>query len=226
MVEGILSPLSPLFAGLIALSERKLQPNKILVLQVGHAKPAMQLTIHRQKMNRPQPGGSHHAVSSLIFREVTIRQRLGRFLVPLFLLHFRVTRGMTLGVRAAVVDGSNNIFLVKHTYVPGWYLPGGGVDPGETAEAALARELMEEGNIAIEGRPQLLGLYQNTEASLRDHVAFFVVRSFSQKEARVPDGEIAQCGFFPIDALPPDTTQATRRRIDELSGRREADGLW
>ena len=41
---------------------------------------------------------------------------------------------MTFGVRAAVIDAENRIFLVKHTYVPGWYLPGGGVDPGETAD--------------------------------------------------------------------------------------------
>jgi len=160
------------------------------------------------------------------YREVTFRQRMGRFLTPLFLIHFRIVRGMTFGVRGAVLDEAGRVFLVKHTYVPGWYLPGGGVDAGETAEAALARELMEEGNIRVIGRPELLGLYQNVEVSRRDHVAFYVVRRFEQSSARAPDREIAESGFFPLDGLPEDTTPATRRRLAELAGERESDGRW
>ena len=105
---------------------------------------------------------------------------------------------MTFGVRGAVLDGDNRILLVKHTYVPGWYLPGGGVDPGETAEEALARELREEGNIGLKGKPELVGLYQNREASPRDHVAFYIVRAFEQTGERPADREIAECGFFPL----------------------------
>jgi ADP-ribose pyrophosphatase YjhB (NUDIX family) len=159
-------------------------------------------------------------------KDATLKQRLGKLLVPIFMFQLRLTRGMTLGVRAAVLDGERNVFLVKHTYVPGWYLPGGGVDPGESSRQALARELMEEGNIRLLGEPELLGLYQNVEVSARDHVAFYVVRQFEQTAARPPDHEIADAGFFSLDALPPDTTLGTRRRIEELAGRRQADGLW
>jgi len=56
---------------------------------------------------------------------------------------------MTLGVRGLVIDADRRIFLITHTYVPGWHLPGGGVEPGETLIEALARELVEEGNIEI-----------------------------------------------------------------------------
>ena len=162
----------------------------------------------------------------MIFQEATLRQRIGRTVTPLYLLFARLSRGMTVGVRGAVLDDANRIFLVKHTYVPGWYLPGGGVDPGETVEAALARELMEEGNIKIIGRPELLGVYLNKEASTRDHVAFFAVRGFERTGPRPRDREIAECGFFPLDALPDDATLGTRRRIDEIAGRRLADGIW
>jgi ADP-ribose pyrophosphatase YjhB (NUDIX family) len=160
------------------------------------------------------------------FDDATLRQRMGRALIPLYMIYFRLVRGMTLGVRGAVIDRANRIFLVKHTYVPGWYLPGGGVDPGETVDAALGRELMEEGNIRLTGPAELLGLYQNREASTRDHVAFYVVRTFEQTGPRVRDREIAESGFFDIETLPEDTTDATRRRVDEVLGRRRPDGLW
>lgn len=147
-------------------------------------------------------------------------------MTPLFMIYFRAKRGMTLGVRAAVFDSENKVFLVRHTYVPGWYLPGGGIETGETALEALGRELEEEGHIRLEGLPELRGLYWNREISRRDHVAFFVVRHYSQTKPREPDHEIAEAGFFALDALPEDTTKATRRRLDEVTGALVPNGLW
>ncbi|MGD9845279.1 MAG: NUDIX domain-containing protein, partial [Variibacter sp.] len=43
----------------------------------------------------------------------------------------RLVRGVTLGVRAMVFAPDGSIFLVKHSYLPGWHLPGGGVDSRE-----------------------------------------------------------------------------------------------
>ena len=132
-----------------------------------------------------------------------------------FLLLARFTRGMTLGVRGMVLDGEGRIFLVRHSYARGWHMPGGGVDPGETLEEALGKELREEGNIHLTGAVELLGVYLNRTASARDHVAVYVVRHFTQTSPRGADREIVETGFFPLDALPPETTQATRRRIAE-----------
>jgi 8-oxo-dGTP pyrophosphatase MutT (NUDIX family) len=130
-------------------------------------------------------------------------------------VYWRFRRGMTLGVRALVLDG-NRIFLVKHSYVDGWHLPGGGVEVGETMLQSLARELMEEGNIAITGTPVLHGAYFNARISRRDHVALYVVRDFHQEAPHSPTSEIVATGFFSIDALPADTTPATRARIAEV----------
>src|SRR5262249_16771891 len=66
-------------------------------------------------------------------------------------LYWRFARGLTLGVRGVVIDEQRRVFLVQHTYVRGWHLPGGGVEPGETLITALARELAEEGNIELTG---------------------------------------------------------------------------
>jgi len=134
------------------------------------------------------------------------------------ILHFywRFSRGITLGVRALVIDGNNRVFLVKHSYVSGWHLPGGGVEPGETLMAALRRELAEEGNIEIMQTPLLHGLFFNARMSRRDHVALFVVRDFRQTGVPVPNHEIVDSGFFAVAELPNDTAAGARARIAEV----------
>ncbi|MCF1492340.1 NUDIX domain-containing protein [Agrobacterium vitis] len=135
--------------------------------------------------------------------------------VRLLHVYFAITRGMTLGVRAACFDEDGRIFLVRHTYLPGWYMPGGGVERGETANQALEKELREEGNLVMTASPVLLQSYLNRTASRRDHVLFYrtLVR---QTAPRLPDREIAESGFFPLDALPEGISPATRRRLAEL----------
>ncbi len=131
-------------------------------------------------------------------------------------LYWRFSRGLTLGVRGLVIDGQGRVFLVKHTYIHGWHLPGGGVEPGETVLDALARELKEEGNIELVDRPKQFALYFHPTVSQRDHVVLFVVERFRQPAPPVPDHEIRAHGFFPCNALPQDTSAATRARIAEV----------
>jgi 8-oxo-dGTP pyrophosphatase MutT (NUDIX family) len=138
----------------------------------------------------------------------------------------RLTRGMTLGVRALVIGPDGRIFLVKHSYVGGWHLPGGGVEPGETLIDALIRELREEGNLEPTAAPVLHGMFFNDSLSPRNHVAVFVVRDFRQLGAPVPDFEIIAHGFFGLDELPNDTTAATRARIIEVIGGAPVRERW
>ena len=147
---------------------------------------------------------------------------LRRFFHTYFLLH----RGMTLGVRAVVLDAENRVFLVKHSYVAGWYLPGGGVDLGETMEAAMRRELKEEGDIDLTGEAELHGIFLNSHVSRRDHVAVYVVRHFRQDRLPEPNREIIECGFFDIAALPEGTTPGTRLRIAEIVDGQPIIATW
>jgi ADP-ribose pyrophosphatase YjhB (NUDIX family) len=132
---------------------------------------------------------------------------------------------MTLGVRAACFDSEGRIFLVRHSYLPGWYMPGGGVERHETVSEALAKELQEEGNLVITDVPQMIGVYLNRSASRRDHVVFYRV-TVAQTAPRKPDWEIVESGFFALDALPADTTNATLRRLEELKGEISPSGFW
>jgi 8-oxo-dGTP pyrophosphatase MutT (NUDIX family) len=151
---------------------------------------------------------------------------IGPILTPLFHLFWRFSRGLTLGVRAVVLNDEGRVFLVEHSYVPGWHLPGGGVETGETVYEALARELKEEGNIELVEPPILHGLYFNKRVSKRDHVALFVVRGFRQVTPPVPDREIIGHGFFAHTDLPPETTSATRARIAEVLGKSGDARTW
>lgn len=134
------------------------------------------------------------------------------------LLHgyWRFARGLTLGVRGLVIDGQGRVLLVKHSYVTGWHLPGGGVEIGETLSDALTRELREEANVALVDPPVLHGMFFNVRISRRDHVAVFVVRTFRQGPEPVTDREIVDHRFFALSELPEDTTPGTHARIAEV----------
>jgi 8-oxo-dGTP pyrophosphatase MutT (NUDIX family) len=144
------------------------------------------------------------------------------------LLHhyWRFSRGMTLGVRAAVIDHDDRVMLVRHGYVRGWHFPGGGVEPGESLADALARELLEEANVRIAGTPRLHGVFQNSSVSGRDHVTLYVVREFEWRGPAQPGLEIREANFFPVAALPDGTTAGTRRRLDEILMGKAPAATW
>jgi 8-oxo-dGTP pyrophosphatase MutT (NUDIX family) len=140
---------------------------------------------------------------------------------------FLLTRPMTLGARVALFNEKGEVCLIRHGYVPGWQFPGGGVDAGETMEAAGARELAEEAGFTPRGPMRLFAIYKNEKASRRDHVALYrcdvadAVPGF-----RIDGREITGCAFFAPDALPDDVTGSTRRRLAELLGGIAPDAYW
>jgi 8-oxo-dGTP pyrophosphatase MutT (NUDIX family) len=168
----------------------------------------------------------HDDVEGLVTVLEDLRKRFEPQIRRVFHFYWRLVRGMTLGVRAVVLDADNKVFLVKHSYVPGWYLPGGGVEVGESFLESLRRELVEEGRIELVGEPVLHGVFFNSHVSPRDHVAVYVVRHFRQDRLPEPNREIVACGFFDPAALPDDTTPGTRLRIAEVLDGKPLPVTW
>lgn len=146
--------------------------------------------------------------------------------VRLFHSWFLLTRPMTLGVRGIVLDAHNKVLLVRHTYVPGWHLPGGGIEPGETALDCLKREVLEEGNVAVGDAIKLHGFFFNRSATRRDHVVVYVCEDATTNGPKRRDREIAEAGFFPLDALPAGITEGSVRRIAEWRTGAAPDPEW
>lgn len=153
------------------------------------------------------------------------RQRIEPFTRPLFFLVSRLTRGMTLGVRAVVTDDEGRVLLVRHTYLAGWWLPGGGVDRGETTQAAVVREAREEAGVIARTAPRLISIHSNERFFRGDHVLVFVIDDFELTD-RTSHGEIAEIGWFAPDALPDDAHRSTRARLAEIFGGRAAADAW
>ena len=93
---------------------------------------------------------------------------------------------------------SREILLVKRRDVPIWVLPGGGIDPGESTEAAALRELQEETGL---------------RATIVRQVAHYIPANRLSQVTDVyecsPEGgeltrgcESADVAFFPINTLP------------------------
>jgi len=153
------------------------------------------------------------------------RTRIEPFTRPLFFAFSRATRGMTLGVRVVATDGEGRVMLVRHTYLHGWWLPGGGVDRGETTQDAAVRELREETGLKATVPPRLISVHSNERFFKGDHVLVYGVDAYEVGE-RTSHGEIAEIGWFPPDALPEDAHRSTRDRLGEIFGGVKVSPQW
>jgi ADP-ribose pyrophosphatase YjhB (NUDIX family) len=133
--------------------------------------------------------------------------------------YWRWTRGLTLGAQGLVIDDTNRVLLIRHTYRAGWHFPGGGVEKNETVTTALERELAEEAGVILLGPPELFGMYTNFRNFPNDHIAFF-------PQTPPPNSEIAEQGFFALDALPEGAHRSVVSRLGEVFHGKSRDPLW
>lgn len=123
---------------------------------------------------------------------------------------------MTLGARAIVENADGQVLLVRHTYTKGLYLPGGGVEHGETVQDTIRKELQEEAGLTLHQDAIQAGIYSNHRIMRNDHVVLFRVAASSWTQTgRHNAREIAETIWCDPSVPPDEATPATKRRLKE-----------
>lgn len=138
---------------------------------------------------------------------------------------YRLTRKRTIGV-VGVVFRNNEVCLIKHSYAPGWYLPGGTIDRNETPYRAVLREVFEE--TGVKGKSaKLMNVYSHFSRGWSNYVVCYLIEDFELSTGAKLDSEIGEARFFKINDLPNDIRPTTKRRIEEvISGKIGIDAKW
>lgn len=131
---------------------------------------------------------------------------------------------VVLGVSAIAQDKGGHVLLVRHTYKPGWALPGGGVDRGEPPLEAVLRELREEVGLLRSVPPEFFALYTRKSVWATNVVAVYRLRDVEIAFKR--SLEIREARFFNPRHLPDDTLPGTVRRIAEALAGKTPDFYW
>lgn len=102
-----------------------------------------------------------------------------------------------LGSSCAIVRDDGSWLLVRHSYRPGWSLPGGGLAGAEDPEATARREMREELGVEVElGDP-----FPVVDAHYR-RLTFLFPATIASGEPRVCTPELEEIGWFHPASLP------------------------
>ena len=94
------------------------------------------------------------------------------------------------------------VLVERRNPPPGWALPGGFVDYGETCEHAAEREAREETGLDVE-LTGLLGVYSDPARDPRQHTLSVVYAAQAPAGAEPRGGDdAARAQFFPLELLP------------------------
>lgn len=127
---------------------------------------------------------------------------------------WRVLRPKRLAVAAIVLNAAGEVLLVENSYGPGWRLPGGGVEYGETATESLARELQEEVQLTPKDF-HLHGVCLQEMFGASVQLLVYTVRQF-EGEARADGSEILRVLWAHPANLPAEIEHGAASRIAEV----------
>jgi ADP-ribose pyrophosphatase YjhB (NUDIX family) len=136
------------------------------------------------------------------------KRTLIRVIYPLLRLYWFLVRPKTFGVQCVIQQG-DAILLVRNTYGrKQWTFPGGSIARGESAEAAVRREVREEVSLPLQ-QLQHLGSLDMTIDYKRDHVEVFAGVA-PHRQVTTDPVEILEARWFQPKGLPPLAPAAER----------------
>jgi ADP-ribose pyrophosphatase YjhB (NUDIX family) len=148
--------------------------------------------------------------------------RLG--ILTLSMIAKAVVRPTAFGASVIAEDEQGRVLLVRHSYMPGWSLPGGGVGRNEPPEVAAVREMQEEVGLTSSAPPEFLGLYTRKVAWFSNVIALYRLRDV--RIAFRPNLEVREVMFCDPSSPPADTQAGTLRRLAELTGQTSRSPYW
>lgn len=108
---------------------------------------------------------------------------------------------LTVDVVIRLPDEDGRIVLIqRRNPPPGWALPGGFVDVGETVEQAAVREVREETGLEVR-LGELLGVYSDPARDPRGHTVSVVFTGEARGTPQAGD-DAGAVQAFALDALP------------------------
>ena len=100
------------------------------------------------------------------------------------------------------IPGQGVVLIARKNPPPGWALPGGFVDYGETVERAAVREAFEETGLEVT-LTGILGVYSDPGRDERMHTISVVYTARAADPTTLNAGDDArEARVFPLDALP------------------------
>ena len=130
-----------------------------------------------------------------------------------FKIYCFLFRPIRMGVRVMMIE-DDKVWLVRHTYLDGWFMPGGGIKKWETLDEAARREALEETGAKL-GTTSLIGVFTSFIQWKTDHTSVFFCGDF--KFVGKSDAEIAELRAFPIKDLPAETYFLHRRLLERYN---------
>ncbi len=122
-----------------------------------------------------------------------------------------------VAVSALIFDEEGRILLGHRRDIDWWYLPGGGMEAGETVDEALRREIFEEIGVEIE-IGQLVGVYSKP---LKNEV-MLTFRCHITSGTPTETEEIRACRYFAPHELPANTLPKHRQRVEDALLKQQA----
>jgi len=124
----------------------------------------------------------------------------------------------------ALVVRDNKVLLVRHSYVRGWLLPGGGVARAEPPAEAILRELKEEIGLVRSSPPEFVGLYSRRTGWVTNVIALYRIDNaeFNFRS----NLEIREVQFVDPVSPPDGTPPSVRRRLSEFARLQPQSARW